>query len=775
MSLDGPPRSARELPAEVTGFVGRQQELDALAGLLHSARLVTVTGPGGIGKTRVALRAAAQAASRFNDGTCLVELSGLSDPDLLANTIASCLDLPEQDARSQLDAITRYLRNRQLLLILDTCEHLVGACASLIETLLDSATGVTVLATSRQALSIAGEHTYAIPPLPVPGPDTDATCAERGDAVELLAQRAAAAVPGFCVTTANRADIIRLCRRLDGIPLAIELAAVRLRALPLPELADRLDVHFSVLSTGRGAIRRHQRIEMAIGWSYDLCTPAEQLLWARLSVFAGSFAPAAAQEVCDGGELAREDVLPTLVKLIDKSVVLRVDRDGARYRLLDPIRSFGAARLALSGKETELRDRHLTYHLAMAEHLFSHYLEDQLGQFRALRSAHPDLRAALSYAFGSADQQDPGREHAAAWLAISLYLYWGMSGLLQEGVYWLTLVLGRFPDTSAERAWALIARCYLTSFRGEAASARADGEAGIEMAGTLGEAQIYASGHQYLHMALTFGGWLDEALTVGTVAAELLGQLGSTSGLMGMDAQLGYMHLLSGNIEECIEHCASGLARVPAGSNERWTSSYLLLVSAFAMSLRGDLAPGTEAAIRALVMKQEIGDTAGIAYCLSVLAWLAVGQQRHERATWLLGAADPLWQRVGSRLSGDEVMEVFQQQAVNDARSALGEPCFTAVWREGAAASLDAIIKQAIGEADTPVPGSAEPSVNLLTSSALTSREWQIARLVAEGLSNREVAERLVISKRTVDAHIEHIFTKLGVSSRVQLASWLRS
>jgi len=773
MKLDVPPRRARELPAEVTGFVGRQQELDALSGLLHTARLVTVTGPGGIGKTRVALRAAAQAASQFSDGSCLVELSGLSDPELLANTIASCLDLPEQDARSQLDAITRYLRDRQLLLIMDTCEHLVGACAMLIETLLRATSRVTVLATSRQALSVPGEHAYAIPPLPVPAADASWTAG--GDAVELLTQRASAAVPGFTVTAANRADIIRLCRRLDGIPLAIELAAVRLRALPLPALADRMDVHFSMLSGGRGAMRRHQTLDLAIGWSYDLCTPAEQLLWARLSVFAGSFAAAAAEEVCGHGELTRAEVLPTLVDLIDKSVVLRVDRDGPRYRLLDPIRGFGAVRLGLSGEETALRDRHLTYHLAMAEYLFSHYLEDQLGQFRALRGAHPDLRAALRYAFSSADQQDQERAHAAAWLAISLYLYWGMSGLLQEGVYWLTKVLSCFPDASAERAWALIARCYLTSFRGEAASARADGEAGIELAGVLCDAQLYASGHQYLHMALTFGGWLDEAVTVGTAAAALLEELGSASGLMGLDAQLGYMHLLSGNVEACIEYCASGLARVPDGSNERWTSSYLLLVSAFAMSLKGDLTSGTEAAIRALIMKQEIGDTAGIAYCLSVLAWLAVGQQRYDRATWLLGAADPLWQRVGSRLSGDEVMEVFQQQAVSDVRAALGEARFTAVWRDGATASLGAIITQAIGGADTPAPDSAAERVETLADRVLTSREHQIAKLVAEGLSNREIAERLVISKRTVDAHIEHIFAKLGVSSRVRLAAWLAS
>jgi predicted ATPase len=315
-----------ELPLEVTGFVGRQRELAELSGLLRSARLVTVTGPGGVGKTRVALRAAAQLSGEFADGACLVELSGLHDPELLPDTIATSLGLPGTEPRSQLDAIIEHLRDQRMLLILDTCEHLVDACAMLADVLL-RATTVTVLATSRQPLAVPGEHTCAIAPLPVP--DRRARTAGDGDAVELFAQCAAAVVPGFAVTDANRDCVIRLCRRLDGVPLAIELATRR-------------------------------------------------------------------QQVCAGGPLEREDILATLIGLVDKSVVLRTngrgaEGEGTRYLLLETIREFGAEKLAAPGEQAApaelqtLRDRHIARYLAMATALADDpTAEDQLSRYRQL-------------------------------------------------------------------------------------------------------------------------------------------------------------------------------------------------------------------------------------------------------------------------------------------------------------------------------------------------------------------------------------------------------
>src|SRR6266568_3089982 len=483
-------RDPGELPAEVTGFVGRQRELAVLDGLLGTARLVTVTGPGGVGKTRVALRAAAKGRGQFADGVCLAELGELHDPDLLPHTVATCLGLPGQEAGSQADAIVDYLRGRQLLLILDSCEHLIGACAKLAEPVLRYAAQVTILATSRQPMNVPGEHCCPVPPLPVPEPEPSRASASRGsasrasagqggrgDAVELFAQRAAAASPGFAVTPANRREVIWLCGRLDGIPLAIELAAVQLRTLTLPQLNSRLEHRFGLLTSGRRVALPHQQtLRATTAWSYDLCSPDEQLLWARLSVFAGSFNVPAVEAVCAGGPLAREDILPTLIGLADKSVVLRTDEDGARYWLLDTVREFGAEWLAEAGPHTT-RDRHIAYFRAMAGDFGRHDKDDdQLPRYRRLRREHPDIRAALGYALSL-----PGREREAARLAADLRVYWAISGLLREGRHWLTKILLRFPEPSPERAWLLMTRGVLATLQGELGQAVADLELSTPM------------------------------------------------------------------------------------------------------------------------------------------------------------------------------------------------------------------------------------------------------------------------------------------------------
>lgn len=329
-----------------TDFVGRRDELARLAVTLSRSRLVTITGPGGVGKTRVALAAAAQAAAGYRDAPWIIELSGLREPALLPGAVARVLGLAEQDAGPALEALLWYLQDRQLLLILDTCEHMLDACAALIQVVLRDAPGVTVLTTSRQPLDMAGEHCFPVGPLPLPLPRSggQAGAGWDGDAVELFALRAAMAVPGFAVTAENAADVIRLCRRLDGIPLAIELAAVQLRRVPLGSLVRRLDHRFAVLTAGRpGAQPRHQTLRTAVEWSYDLCSPAERRVWARLSVLAGAFSLTAAENMCAEVSLERPDVVSALIGLVDKSVVLR---DGERYRMLDTLREFGTERLA---------------------------------------------------------------------------------------------------------------------------------------------------------------------------------------------------------------------------------------------------------------------------------------------------------------------------------------------------------------------------------------------------------------------------------------------
>ena len=466
-------------------------------------------------------------------------------------------------------------------------------------------------------------------------------------------------MPGFAVTDANRDCVIRLCRRLDGVPLAIELATRRLRAIPLEQLADRLEDRFRLLTGGRrAALPHHQTIRAATEWSYDLCSPAEQLLWARLTVFAGSFDTEAVEQVCAGGALDREDILATLIGLVDKSVVLRTNGlgaggEGTRYLLLETIREFGAEKLAAPGEQAApaelqtLRDRHIARYLAMATALADDpTAEDQLSRYRQLWTEQANLRAALDYALAA-----PGRQRDAARLANALSMYWQMASSPGEGRFWLGRVLPLFWGPSRERALALINAGYLASLQGETGDGIASLEKGLAVAEQLQDTGARARGYLYLSTALTFAGRHQEAAVAGVRAYEHALSAGDTSVLITLDAQAGSLHVAAGEVEEGLARCNRGLDRLGAGSEERWQQSYLLALKGFCLLLKGELAQSGQAFCTALEMKHEIGDTMGTSYALEGIAWLAVAERRYTRAAWLLGAADSLWQLVGSRLA----------------------------------------------------------------------------------------------------------------------------
>ena len=717
---------------EFTDFVGRQGELAQIAAMLERSRLVTVVGPGGVGKTRVALVAAAQAAGNYPDGVWIVEQSGLRDPLLLPNTVASVLGLPEQDARSALDALLEYLRDKRLLLILDTCEHLLDACADLIQAILPEAPGVTVLATSRQPLDTLGEQNFAVQPLPVP--DSDTAELDRGDAVELFALRATAAVPDFAVTPANSADVIGLCRRLDGIPLAIELAAVQLRGLALDELTRRLDHRFAVLTGGRpGALERHQTLRTAIEWSYGLCSLPERRLWTRLSVFAGTFSLAAAEEVCAEVELERGDVVNALIELVDKSVVLR---EGSRYRMLDTLREFGADRLAASGEEAACRARHVGRYLGKARYFGEHFADDdQMVRYGELRETHSNVRAALEYALGdsvesavpavptvpaessvpvgvtgasgvagsglaaapdggAADAGDAG-EAIGRWrsgleMACALYGYWQISGMLREGEYWLSKALERFPEAGRERALALVNRGFVRSFAGEITGALADCEEGTKIALAIGDDAIVARGYQHKHLTLVFLGRHDEALKVGAEARDRLRACGDRAGELIFMGQQGHLHHLAGRPVESVATCEEGLAMLGPGNGEQWLKSYLYLIYGLALFQM----PGREAECEAVVRegllgKSKLGDIVGMAYALDILGWVSLKIGLPERTAWLLGTATPLWDRSSAPFSGTAIMEQFHLDAERGAAAAMGAERYAAVHETGVAYMRD--------------------------------------------------------------------------------------
>jgi predicted ATPase/DNA-binding CsgD family transcriptional regulator len=767
-----------QLPAETTGFVGREGELARLRALLRHARLITVTGPGGVGKTRLALRAAAIAAPGFTDGVCFVELSALHEPGLLVHTVAGALGLSGQSQGSGLEAVLAHLRERHLLLVLDTCEHLIDACAMLAEAVIVRAPRVTMLATSREPLDVIGENACPVAPLPIPVQRNGGVTGD--SAVDLLLQRASAAVPGFTVTPADLPDVIRLCQQLDGIPLAIELAAVRLRALPLAELVRRPDQYLALLTSGRGRGSRHRTLRDAISWSYDLCTPAEQGLWARLSVFAGPFTMSAAEQVC-ADRPGDDQVMPTVIRLVDKSVLIRIDppadADGqpTQYLMLDSIREFGAEKLVRAGTRAHTRDRFVARYLAMARHFRDHFLEDdQLARLLEIRREYPNVRAALAYSLGddgprATETEGSGQAARTAdgvELAIALSVYWRVRGLGRDGSYWLGKAAKRAPEGASAQVRAALERGHLLTMQGDPAEALTVSAAAVAVA----DEELAAQAYLVAAAALCVAGQRTAAAKSGDEAGRRLTALGDKTGLINLDIQLTHLALLDEDIEAALGHVEHGLRQLGC-SRERCLHSNLYLLASLTLYLAGRDIESAWAVSRALEVKHASGDILGIAFTLEILGWLAARAGGEQRAAWLLGGADPLWEQAGGRLAATATFERLHTDAVARCEDALGAKRFADLFARGTRHPLEAMIAFARGDADDP---SEDGGGKILLPSPLTAREREIAGLVAAGLSNRQIAEKLFISRRTVDAHLEHIFGKLGITSRVMLTIQLR-
>jgi predicted ATPase len=772
MAPGTPYRTPGTLPPQTSGFVGRGAELGRVRGLLRRSRLVTVTGPGGVGKTRLAIHAADQAADAFPDGVRFIELSAVRDPGLLVHTLAAGLTVagaasPEADQGSQLDRLLAFLRERELLLILDTCEHLVDGCAALADTMLREAPGVTILATSRQPLDAPGEATFQLHPLPVPAPDSGE--AGTADAVELFAQRAAAAAPGFTVTPENLGDVIMVCRRLDGIPLAIELATVRLRALPLHQMAERIDDRLRLLTGGRrSGTPRHQTLRAAVEWSYSLCTPAEQLLWARLSVFAGDFDIAAAEAVCAGGGLAPDEIVPAVISLVDKNVLTHGDsqddgraesaRPAPAFRMLNTLREFGAERLRLAGappgvlaspaadpfagvaplpaasrrdngrREIARRDNG---HRSAGQRGAGHREPERVGQAEAaVRRRFIAHYLALAERFeqapatGQAAQYQrlrrehanlraafdyalglPGNDGAAIVLATSLFVYWQVSGLLREGEYWLDQVLERCPRGSVVRARVLATRGYLRVLLGDFPRGQADAAAAAAMAATFGDAAAGGRGYSALHRAHAFTGNLAEAQDAARSAAACLTAAGDSLGLAQLDVVDAMSRLQNGEPDQCRASAARGLDRLPG--EELWCTASLHALLALGLFLGGDIDAATPAALRALELKHRLGDVIGTAFGLGTLAFIAAGEGRYARTAWLLGASAPLWERTAPWYTGAPAFESLHQGAERVARASLGDDRFWQLRAAGADALPEVAVERALDDLDqfgVPVP-----------------------------------------------------------------------
>jgi predicted ATPase len=671
--------------AEATSFVGRSREIAELRTLVNNHRLVTVTGTVGVGKTRIALRVAALPAARWPDGVCLAELAALKEPESLPQALAAALGLPGGDTVTpdntapMLEPVLGHLRDRSLLLILDACEHLADACAQLAAAIVVRAPGVTVLATSRQPLGLPGEATFPLRPLPVM------------DAVDLLAERAVSVLPGFTVDSDNRADVSRLCQRLGGIPLAIELAAPRLRALTVSELTAEAGDLRLLSGSRRTDQARHQRLAAAIDWSYELCTPAQRLLWDRLSVFAGGFDVDAATGVCADPTLTAADLPAALAGLVAKSVVLR---DGTRYELPGSLADFGAGRLAAADTATAVRNKHIAYYFALAQRLDADTpARGQAAKYHVLRTDHANVMAAIEYALAV-----PGNDAAAVGIITSLRLYWLISGLLGEGARLLGKALELSRKPSLVRARVLITRSVLLAELMDIDGSAADARAAAVIANKFGDATLLGRACVSLHRAHTWDGDLAEAEAVAKLAVSCLDPAGEAFWLAQLDLQEGVAHLQAREVAACAESCARGLARLPAG--ELWLSGSLLSLCGLADVLVGDVEQGTRDMCRALSMKQELGDAAGTGFVLGALGLGAAAQRRHERAAWLFGATAALWKQSGRRYASSLAVQELHRRAARGAVEQLGPQRYWQAMRDAAHADLTAIVALAIADSD---------------------------------------------------------------------------
>ncbi|MDH6286109.1 protein kinase domain-containing protein [Rhodococcus opacus] len=748
------------LPLELTSFVDRRTELAEATNLLSTSRLVTLTGIGGVGKTRLALRAAAKAQRNFSDGVTLVELAELLDDSLLAGVVAAALGLRDQSARPSHEVLVEFLAPREVLLVLDNCEQVVAAAAKLAEILLRVCPRLRILATSREPLGIGGETALLIPPLPVPDPDHLPKGLPRNDSVTLFAERGAAVVPGFELTEENKVTIARICQRLDGLPLPIELAAARLRAMTPDQILQRLTDRYLLLTRGsRDAPSRQQTLRMCIDWSYDLCTPAEQRMWAQLSVFAGSFELEAAEQVCDGDDV--DDLLDTVTFLVDKSILTREESGSAvRFRMLETVRAYGREKAQENGDYIALRRRHRDWCERLAVEAETEWISSrQLALISRLGREQPNIREALDFCVS--DSPATGLRIAAA-----LYPFWLSRGLLSEGRRWLGRLLARQPaEPTGDRVKALYAASVLAGVQGDIPVSDTLAEEAQAVAAQATDPLVRAHADHAFGYAALFAGRLPDArahlekAVRGFTARNDLYEVAAVVGL-------GMTHDLVNDTERAIE-CHERVLAITEAQGESVYRSYSLWALAVTVWRLGERARAVQLLGQALRVERRVNDRLNASVCLQALAWIAAEEQDMERAVVLLGAADEFTRSVGSSTVLVPGLSVYQDECERRTREAMSEQAFTAARRRGTALGFDAAVAYALGEQISPSPTSAGPSP------APTKREREVATLIAEGLTNKEIAARLVISPRTAQGHVEHLLTKLGFNSRAQIAAWV--
>jgi non-specific serine/threonine protein kinase len=773
--------SLHNLPTRLSSFVGRAQDTAEVARLLTMSRLVTLTGAGGCGKTRLAEHVARTTTAPIADDIWYVPLAALSDGALVPRAVASVLGLPEQPDQPVADSLVGYLAPLHGLLILDNCEHLLDACAQLTMTLLSACQDVRVLATSREPLNVDGESVWVVPSLSVPPADTPISQLLSYDAIRLFCDRAEASSSAFHLSSGNAVSVAHICQQLDGIPLAIELAAARLKALTAEQIATRLDDALRLLTVGkRGAPPRHQTLRAALEWSDALLPQAERTLFHRLSVFAGGFSLDAAAAVCEVAHRAGSEVLDRLAPLVDKSLVQVVSQPYPaamlRYRLLETMRQYGSEHTRRAGELEVLCERHAEFYLALAAVEWPQLVGEQQAQWLAqLETEHDNLRAALAWSLSAAGHPELGLSLAAA-----LCWFWWTHGYLSEARHWLSqalaaplhsrtrmraqalcwagifgagmqrdlrqaatlleesLALSQELQLLGEMSWASVNLARVAEQAGETAKAEQLAAHGVALSRDLGDPWAIAQALERYGEVVRFQGDFARAAALYDESLALSCARGDKRNIATLLHNLGHVHLHRRDIGQAAVHFADSFA-----------------------------------------LAHEIHDQRRVVMCLEGVACSAAQAGRAKEAAALFGAAHVLRQRLGAAFEAADL--VAYNRSVAHAHISLGQ----AVWNECYAAGEKMSQDEALQHAQalcaqltqsappaSPSPARRSDARDRQAFGGLTARQREVATMLVLGKSNREIAAMLVVSERTVDKHVGQILAKLGFRSRAQVAAW---
>ena len=767
-----PTRRSAGLPAEATSFVGRGRELTEIRKKLGQTRLVSLVGPGGVGKTRLAVRAAGGLDRGLRDGAWLVELADVQDPALVGSAVMAALGLRDQASTEPLALVLSYLRDKELLLVVDNCEHLLDAASRMVTDVLKTAEGVRVIATSREPLGAAGEHIVPVAPLELPSPDPAHPLARlrENEAVALFVERAAAASGTFELTAANRTAVVELCRRLDGLPLAIELAAVRTRVLAVEQILDRLADRFSLLTGGvRAALPRHQTLRTTIEWSHDLLSGNERAVLRRSCVFVGRFTLEDAEAVCVSEGTAPSEALDLLSSLVDKSLVVREDANGlACYRLHETMREYARLKVDEAGERDTVELACTEYFRARSQLLGRKVRLHLLDWLPWADLEIDNVRAVLGRCLTHADAER-GLD-----LAMGLSWYW-ITRATTEGMRWIGGFLAMEGGNPYVRAWAHFMRGFLAVLKADPAIARPELAAAAEAARRTGQRDL-----------------LTEALSMAAVGELIAGDRSSAERLLagaeeavsGIDYLQGRLAVLQARVLHgffaadlaAVNRAATEAERLAREIGDLYALEIMLLNLGTAALLAERPTESEPLLAEALVIARRIDDRVAQSYLLASHGYGAALTGDAPRAAVLLGAAETVRTEAGANM-----MPFLAGQSARVEQSvtaALGAARFRTEFETGKHLQRDAAIRLALGEslddAEADTDGNAEAGAGAADNAGpLGKREAEVARLVADGLTNKQIATRLFISERTVDSHVRNILSKLGFRTRTQIATWL--